>query len=48
MILVDTGPLVALFDPRGAHHTRCRRALQGIVAYRVRRGHRSYGIEIIG
>ena len=24
MILVDTGPFVALFDPRDAEHTRCK------------------------
>jgi predicted nucleic acid-binding protein len=30
MILIDTGPLVALFDPRDAQHSRCRRALMGI------------------
>ena len=30
MILVDTGPLVALFDPRDDAHDRCREALQGI------------------
>lgn len=28
MILVDTGPLVALFDPRDAQHGRCRRVLR--------------------
>ena len=30
MILVDTGPLVALFDPRDAEHGRCRRVLREI------------------
>ena len=30
MILVDTGPLVALFDPRDAAHPSCRRTLQRI------------------
>lgn len=29
MILADTGPLVALFDPRDPAHARCRRLLQG-------------------
>jgi predicted nucleic acid-binding protein len=24
MILVDTGPFVALFDPQDAEHTRCK------------------------
>jgi uncharacterized protein len=28
MILVDTGPLVALFDPQDAQHTRCRKVLR--------------------
>ncbi|ETW92952.1 MAG: hypothetical protein ETSY1_41385 [Candidatus Entotheonella factor] len=28
MILVDTGPLVALFDPRDAKHTLCRTILR--------------------
>lgn len=27
MILVDTGPLVALFDPRDGRHLRCREVL---------------------
>lgn len=30
MILVDTGPLVALFDPRDRQHHRCAQALQAI------------------
>jgi predicted nucleic acid-binding protein len=28
VILVDTGPCVALFDPQDAQHTRCREALR--------------------
>ena len=28
MILVDTGPLVALFDPHDAQHSRCREVLR--------------------
>ena len=30
MILVDTGPLVALFDPQDGEHSRCRGTLRGI------------------
>ncbi len=30
MILVDTWPLVALFDPQDAQHARCVRILKGI------------------
>lgn len=30
MIIVDTGPLVALFDPKNAHHEQCRGTLKGI------------------
>jgi predicted nucleic acid-binding protein len=30
MILVDTGPLVALFDPQDEQHNRCRSTLKGI------------------
>lgn len=30
MILVDTGPLVALFDPRDGQHDRCVKALKRI------------------
>jgi hypothetical protein len=30
MILVDTGPLVALFDPKDRQHDRCVRVLKGI------------------
>jgi len=30
VILVDTGPLVGLFDPRDSSHRRCRDALAGL------------------
>jgi predicted nucleic acid-binding protein len=30
MILVDTGPFVALFDPQDAQHARCRQVLRTI------------------
>jgi predicted nucleic acid-binding protein len=30
MILVDTGPLVALFDPQDTQHERCVKALKAI------------------
>jgi uncharacterized protein len=30
MILVDTGPLVALFDRRDAEHDRCKHVLKGL------------------
>jgi uncharacterized protein len=30
VILVDTGPFVALFDPRDSEHRRCREILRGI------------------
>lgn len=30
MILVDTGPLVALFDPQDELHNRCRAVLKEI------------------
>ena len=30
MILVDTGPLIALFDPQDAQHERCVKTLKGI------------------
>lgn len=32
MILVDTGPFVALFDPRDHLHERCQAVLQGLRA----------------
>jgi len=32
MILVDTGPLVALFDPKDAAHERCAHILKGLRA----------------
>lgn len=32
MILVDSGPLVALFDPRDGLHERCKRTLRSIRA----------------
>ena len=28
MILVDTGPLVALFDPKDSYHAHCRSVLK--------------------
>lgn len=30
MILVDTGPWVALFDPKDEHHSHCKETLAGI------------------
>ena len=30
MILVDTGPLVALFDPNDAQHRRCRKVFKNL------------------
>ena len=30
MILIDTGPLVALFDPKDGQHGRCRAVLEGL------------------
>lgn len=30
MTLVDTGPLIALFDPRDALHDRCKRTLKAL------------------
>jgi uncharacterized protein len=30
MILVETGPLIALFDPQDGQHNRCRQILKGI------------------
>ncbi len=30
MILVDTGPLVALFDPKDGEHQRCRKVLRDL------------------
>lgn len=30
MIVVDTGPLVALFDPKDGQHSRCRMTLRAI------------------
>ena len=30
MILIDTGPFVALFDPQDAEHSRCKDTLQAI------------------
>lgn len=30
MILVDTGPLVALFDPQDGQHARCVKTLKGV------------------
>lgn len=32
MILIDTGPLVALFDPRDRLHERCRKTLRSLAA----------------
>lgn len=30
MILVDTGPLIALFDPRDSAHAQCRQTLESV------------------
>ena len=30
MMLVDTGPLVALFNPKDHHHSHCRSILQSL------------------
>ena len=30
MILVDTGPFIALFDPKNSQRSRCKEVLQGI------------------
>lgn len=32
MIVIDTGPLVALFDPRDRLHERCRKVLRSLTA----------------
>jgi len=37
MILVDMGPLIALFDPCGALHARCRENLEPILCTARRR-----------
>jgi predicted nucleic acid-binding protein len=42
MILVDTGPLVALFDQRTATIDR-----RDFATYRIRRGHRHYSVELV-
>jgi len=56
MIIIDTGPLVALFDPKDADHKACHSILETIASplfstesvLRYKKGYRHYPMDLIG